>query len=1261
MRVLAVIVALAVVGLANAQGCTPFPCWNNATCVDGGNAGNYTCDCVSTYFTGKMCQLDMDGTLMVSEVPFTALLTTGTDLALGDTGTTDVDIGFWVYWFGRAYNTLTISADGWVQLGSTRKIVAVTGDLNQVPGTGTIRYRTTGTPGNMVFSATWENVVYYSTSISLSFQIAIYQMNATVVVSYADATFRTYSDAPNLINGGGSSVATWFAEAYTGDGGFVQNRAWKLTPQELMGTMWSGFSYGIQSVAYPSTWSLASLAPQMELTMGDETTQAVYSPFPVYIDGMPQYKVSINSNGYLYWGASSSMMSFSLFGSADLNPGRPGAEVFTGMMGTAPNRGFYVVYRNVPYYSGAPTNNTFGMVFWETSGAIDTLYESADFSGSSAWPGYVNSTGMDDGYWLNGLPVETRVTWRAFHLTPMRTAMPPAPLTMMDGVSYSIATPAWAPYAQVWNPSMSTTVTLTDSDSTTVYLPFALGVDGQAFATITISSDGYVYFGSSSRYSFSALGSADLYPPAAGAQVYYGTYGTAPNRVFYVTYDMVPYYSYRMEGNSFAFLFHETSNMVEVQYKWARVLVPSGSSATTGYFMNATQWAEVQWLNGAAAGFPIEMMTYTLTPHVMTAPWLTTMDGVSYSVMSSAWMPNPMVWDPTMSTVLTLSDDGSTQVYLPFVLGVDGQAFATMTISANGYVYFGASSSRYSFSGLGTADLYPPLAGAMVYYGWWGTAPNRVFYVTYDMVPYYSYRQILNSFAFLFHETSDVVEVQYKWARVVSPSSNTGYFMNATQWSEAQWLNNAPAYGPVENKTYILTPHVPTAPYLVGESGFSFSVEEMNYTENAMLWDHTMLNSTMLTLTDDGSAFANLPFVFFADGKAYTSCTVYANGYVQFGTSGTARFAALDGADLYPPAPGAEVYIADWGMSPMRAFVVVYKDVPYFSQRTMNNTFAFLFWESGHVDILYDNGRITNVNYVGVYTNSSSSDDAMWLANAPLYAAYDHKAYRLSPLFADMQPWSSTSTHLSAFFGSYACGSTAFTAFTPAASSTTTDIELYRGDVHLLFPKWPINFYGKLHYIIAVHAQGYIIFHGTNYNASNTVPSIIAINSDHNPQAGAATVRYGYQSVAPAGSTVPVNYQFIQFIGVPLASDASKTNTFSIIFNMETDDIETNYISAQPVPATKTAGRPGVIGLNGQYSCSYNGEGQTVLTNKAYKIYWVPYDNADGAAGLKGGAVAGIIIAIIFVGAIGAGFVWFRNGKKWPDYCPCASKTGTSV
>ena len=339
----------------------------------------------------------------------------------------------------------------------------------------------------------------------------------------------------------------------------------------------------------------------------------------------------------------------------------------------------------------------------------------------------------------------------------------------------------------------TTNAAITSDDATkSVTLPFNFTFMGSSYSSIAISSNGNAHFGTASNaYSNvtipnSAVPNAmiaafwdDLSPNLGGA-IYYGTSGSAPNRVFVIEWRDVRRYSYGTTGATFEIQLHEANNSVWVLYQdtvFGSTSADSGISATSGienaagtlgnlYSYNTASLTNGlnlhYWPSGASAtNTPVPPTNTPVPPTNTPVPPTATNTPVPTATNTPGTCPNlsggycrtdteTRTWIAGTTNASITSDDGTKTVTLPFNFTFMGTSYSSVKISSNGNAHFGTASTAYSNVTIPRTtapnamiaafwdDLSPNLGGA-VYYGTSGSAPNRVFVIEWRDVRRYSY------------------------------------------------------------------------------------------------------------------------------------------------------------------------------------------------------------------------------------------------------------------------------------------------------------------------------------------------------------------------------------------------------------------------------------------------------------------------------------------------------------------------------------------
>src|SRR5262249_4661380 len=128
-----------------------------------------------------------------------------------------------------------------------------------------------------------------------------------------------------------------------------------------------------------------------------------------------------------------------------------------------------------------------------------------------------------------------------------------------------------------------------------VTLPFSITMEGTSYSTLTISTNGYVQFGTTTGanvFTNTALPSSSFTGPTLfyywddlqteGGNIRYGTIGTSPNRTFIVDFQQNLFASSGDKVNG-QLQVHEGSGLMNVKYRSTLSANANGQSATIGF------------------------------------------------------------------------------------------------------------------------------------------------------------------------------------------------------------------------------------------------------------------------------------------------------------------------------------------------------------------------------------------------------------------------------------------------------------------------------------------------------------------------------------------------------------------------------------------------------------------------------------------------------------------------------------------------------
>ncbi len=132
------------------------------------------------------------------------------------------------------------------------------------------------------------------------------------------------------------------------------------------------------------------------LNTTDDTEFGMVFPFPFNYQGISLSDITIGNNGGILFGTQTGNVSYTMAASTpnanaifpfvqDLaTPANSNGNLYTEVVGTAPNRQFIVQWHNIMHYSTSPSTVSFQVVFVETSNEIYFLYDDVTF-GTTNW------------------------------------------------------------------------------------------------------------------------------------------------------------------------------------------------------------------------------------------------------------------------------------------------------------------------------------------------------------------------------------------------------------------------------------------------------------------------------------------------------------------------------------------------------------------------------------------------------------------------------------------------------------------------------------------------------------------------------------------------------------------------------------------------------------------------------------------------------------------------------------------------------------
>jgi hypothetical protein len=542
---------------------------------------------------------------------------TGFTTLSGNDAVANVTLPFTFTVEGVGYTTIALSTNGWIEFGSntapnsdptneclptpahTNPFLAMYwDDLN--PWGTQIRHGTVGSSPNRVWIADYEVDVLPSLH-DLRFQVQLHEGSNTVTIRYRDTQDQA--------NGQGATIG------YQGPGG---GSATTIEPLTCNGKIlddnrpddgWSADlgRAGLVTLAAMTAHSPDDIPGSFTSLGGNDNVATVTLPFNVPMEGTTYNTVAISTNGWLEFGGNTSgnsdpsndclpttAHSNPLLAPYwdDLNPF--GTQVRYGTVGTSPNRTFIVDYEVDINVGEGSDDLRFQVQVHELSGLISVRYRDKQ----------VNANGQLATIGFQGAAANGR---KAYPLT-------------CDGKildDNDAAREGWSIHPKA-NGAMSLHGVLAfspdDINATnipglqsfsgddvvqTAVMPFSVTIDGVAYSSVALSTNGWIEFGGNT--SGNSDPTNDCLPTAAhtnpllaafwddmrtagSSSIRYGTVGSAPNRTFLVDYFLDTKVS-ADDGDddiTIQVQIHETSNAIIVKYPHAQVLA-CGQTATLGF------------------------------------------------------------------------------------------------------------------------------------------------------------------------------------------------------------------------------------------------------------------------------------------------------------------------------------------------------------------------------------------------------------------------------------------------------------------------------------------------------------------------------------------------------------------------------------------------------------------------------------------------------------------------------------------------------
>jgi hypothetical protein len=551
---------------------------------------------------------------------------------------------------GVGYTTIALSSNGWIEFGGNTAgnsdptndclptsahtnpfLAAYWDDLN--PFGTNIRYGTSGTSPNRVFIADYEvDLVSGSEgSDDLRFQVQLHEGSNAITVRYRNQQSQT--------NGLGATIG------FQGAGGAAATTVQplgcnaKILDDNEPDEGWSADvgRAGRVTLAAVTQHSPDDISGFTTLT-GNDAVASVTLPFGVNLEGVNYNSVAVSTNGWLEFGgntAGNSDPTNDCLPSAahtnpllaaywdDLNPF--GSQVRYGTVGTSPNRVFIADFE-VDLVSGSEGSDDlrFQVQVHEGSSLINVRYRDKQ-SGANGQQATIGFQGAAGGASAASYPLtcngkvldDNDAAEEGFSLHPQAS-----------GAMSLHAIMAFSP-DDISSGNIPGLGTFSGTDVTqNATMPFSVVIDGVAYNTLTISTNGWIELGGNTAGNSDPTN--DCLPTAAhtnpfiaafwddmrtagSSNVEYGTVGSAPNRTFIVDYflDTQTSSDDGADDVDVQVQIHEGSNLIVVKYPDNEHLA-SGQTATIGF----------QGAGGATAeATPVACNARVIDDNVSNAGW----------------------------------------------------------------------------------------------------------------------------------------------------------------------------------------------------------------------------------------------------------------------------------------------------------------------------------------------------------------------------------------------------------------------------------------------------------------------------------------------------------------------------------------------------------------------------------------------------------------------------------------------------------------
>ena len=940
----------------------------------------------------------------------------GTRLTLGDDSSAALPLPFAFRLYSETYSSLSVSSNGYLVLGSGAAVdyqnvplptaaapnglvAAYWDDLN--PGAaGAVWYRTVGSAPNRRLVVSWVGVPHYRAPGPVSFQVVLEESTGAIVLAYldtdhGDAGYDHGASATVGVESPDGSLATQFLYNEPRLASYQATRSLRFT----------------RGLPAPPDTEPPSAPARLSATAGESTVALAWSANgETDLAGYHVYRRQVDG-GWAHLATTTDVE----HADAGLAAGTTYAYRVTAVDAagneSAPSLEASATPTGDVTPPVAPTNLAAtagdGHVVLDWSDNADPVAQYRVYRDGVA-VATVAASGYTDGGRTNGVAYAYRVTAldaAGNESGPsdevLATPQPPPPPP--PEVSYRIVE---EPFLWVDATAGGTRLSLGDDAQAAVALPFAFRFYDATFASVNVSSNGFLAFGSgATSYENAPLPSSaapnglvaaywDDLNPAVQGSVWYRTVGSAPNRRLVVSWVGVRHYS-TAGAISFQAVLEEATGDVVLAYldtDHGHGAFDHGASASVGV-ENLDGSRGTQFLHNQARLGPYQAVTalrFTAAAapppdaEPPAAPQGLTASGAELSV-ALAWAPNGEsdlagynvyrraadgTWARLAGTTANAYTDSGLAAGTP-------STYRVTAVDATG----NESAPSLEASATPTGDVTPPAAPTGLQ-----ASPEdaRVVLDWQDNPdPVAGYR--------VYRDGAAVATVGTSAYTDAGRTNGVAYAYRVTAFDAAG--NES---GPSDEVT--ATPQAPPPPP---------PDADYRIVEEPLAWVDATAGGTRLSLGDDAAAAVALPFSFPFYGQVFPSVSVSSNGYLVFGSSGATAYdntplpaaSAPNGViapywdDLNPAVEGG-VWYRTVGTAPNRRLVVSWVGVRHYStaggisfqavleEATGDVVLAYLDTDHGHAG--FDHGASASV---GV-ENLDGSRGTQFLHNQPWLAPY---------------------------------------------------------------------------------------------------------------------------------------------------------------------------------------------------------------------------------------------------------------------------------